>query len=73
MWTCEHCGKDGLDIHNIYQCWKAHLTIRIIDDLGLRDGAIVCENCYKFLKDKTLDLYREMKFPDFLTNEDMKI
>ena len=73
MWTCENCGKEGLDIKEIYQCWRAHLTTRIIEDLGLRDGAIVCENCYKFFEDKKLDLHRDMKFSDFLTIEEMKL
>ena len=73
MWKCEHCGIGWLDIKEIYQCWRVHLTTRVIEDLGLRDGAIVCENCYKFFEDKKLDLYRDMDFPDFLTSKEMKL
>ena len=77
MWTCEYCGKERLGTKDIWQCWQFHLTTRVIEKYlyprDLRDGAIVCENSYKFLEDKKLDEIRHMEHEEFLKRDDMKL
>jgi len=78
MWDCEYCGKEGMTIKQIYQCWQAHLSTRVIEKYlytkDLRDGAIVCQNCYDFLMNKKLDHIRHnIKHEEFLKKEDMRL
>ena len=77
IWDCEFCGIGGLHTKEIYQCWQFHLTTRVIEKYlypkDLRDGAIVCKNCYTFLEDKKLDHVRHMEHKEFLKKDEMKL
>jgi len=70
MWTCENCNKKLKTPKDVYHCWRFHLTLRVMEDHGLRDGAIICKSCYDFFSDRILDPFRKQD-TIFIKEEEM--